>query len=154
MKDTSAGPSTADQTHQVPTTPSPVRRTGYVIAIVVNALLLYVVNNLLAWDVLPFLTQDFERLLPILNLSIVASIAANALYLWRDRGTIRHGSQIIVSALSLGVMVRTWQIYPFDFSAYSVNWDVLVRFILVVAVVGTSIGLVAEAVKLVRGTEA
>ena len=41
------------------------RRFGYLVAIGVNLVLLYVVNNLLEWGVPEFLTDDFERVLPI-----------------------------------------------------------------------------------------
>jgi hypothetical protein len=47
-------------------------------------------------------------------------------------------------------MVTMWQVFPFDFSAYAFDWETLVRFVLVVGIVGTGIGTVVELVKMVR----
>ena len=50
------------------------KRTGYVISVFVNGALLFVVNNLLSWGFPSFLTQDFEKVLPVVNISLVAGI--------------------------------------------------------------------------------
>jgi hypothetical protein len=125
------------------------RRAGYVVSIVVNAAIVIVVNNLLAWELLPWLTDDFDRVLPVVNLSLLATIAVNVVYLWFDPDWFRSSSQIALNVISIAAIVRMWQVFPFDFSAYDFDWDVVVRILLVVAFAGTVIGIVAEAVKLV-----
>ena len=130
--------------------PSAGRRAGYIATIVINLFLLAVINNLSSLDVVSWLTADLEALLPIINLSLGANITANVVYIWYDVAWFKGVTQIVLSGISLVVVVRTWRIYPFDFSAYDFNWDAVVRTILVIAAIGISIGIVAEVVKLVR----
>ena len=67
------------------TTSGVARRSGYVIAIAVNVVMLYVVNNLLAWDILPFLTDDFGRVLWLIDISLLATIMVNLIYVEYDQ---------------------------------------------------------------------
>ncbi len=46
---------------------------------------------------------------------------------------------------------QIWQVFPFDFSAYEFNWGFVVRVLLVLAMVGAGIGVLAEATKLASG---
>jgi hypothetical protein len=48
------------------------------------------------------------------------------------------------------VAIRTYQVFPFDFSAYQFDWERLARFVIVLSMVAIGIGIVVEAVKLVR----
>lgn len=129
------------------------KRFGYTVAIIVNAVLLVVVNNLLEWDLLSFLTEDFELLLPLISISLAASIVANAIYLWYDAPWFKSVSQIVLGAIGLAVTIRTYQVFPFDFSAYSFNWSALTRVVLVIAMIGISVGIIAELAKLARNAE-
>ncbi len=129
---------------------SAARRTGYAITIVINAIGLYVVNNILAWDQLPFLTDDFTRVLPLLQFSLVATIAVNVVYLWYDEAVFRSVMQLGLSGISLAVLLRLYDVFPFDFSGYAPVWDTAARALLVLAIVGTVVGVVAETVRLVR----
>ena len=60
------------------------RRFGYVVAVLVNAAMLYAVNRWPGWEVLPFLTADLVLVLGLVNASIVVNLAANLVYLVRD----------------------------------------------------------------------
>lgn len=132
------------------TPPQPGRRIGYVVAAVMNGALLYVVNNLLAWDLLPFLTDGFSRVLWILNLSLLASLLANVMWIWFDPVWLKATAQIALNAISLAVTVRLWNVFPFDFSSYSFDWETVARVVLVIGGVGLSIGILVEVVNLVR----
>jgi hypothetical protein len=125
----------------------PARRFGYAVAIGVNAALLYVANNLLEWDVVPFLTADFDRVLPIVNVSLVASIVVNAMFLSYDADWFKSLCQAVLAAISLAVIARTFAVFPFDFSAYEFDWEALTRGIMIFMMVALSIAVVAETVK-------
>lgn len=123
-------------------------RAGYVVSIVLNAVGLFIVNNLLSWDLLPFLTDRFSEVLPIINLSLVATIVVNVAYLWYDARWFASLSQLGLLGISMVVALRMYGVFPFDFSAYAFDWALLTRALLIVGMVGIGIAMLAEAVKL------
>jgi hypothetical protein len=129
--------------------PTTARRIGYGVAAVLNLIFLLIVNNLLDWGWLPWLTEDFETLLPIINFSLVASIVVNLAYILYDSKWFKALCEAGLVTISLVVAVRTWRVFPFDFSAYSFNWEAVTRAILVVAIIGMSISLIVNVVKLI-----
>jgi hypothetical protein len=131
--------------------PSPsIRRSGYLVAVVVNAAMIFVVLNLLDWGVLPFLTEDFTLLVPLIVVSLVASIVANAMYLVYDPPWFKTLCQVGISIISLVVAIRTYQVFPFDFAGYGESWTSVTRIIVVVAMVGSALSILAESVKLLK----
>lgn len=130
--------------------PSPAsRRLGYVITIALNAALLVIVNNLLAWGWLPFLTEEFNEVLPLLNVSIAASIAVNLVYLFFDPAWFNALAEMGLLAVSLAVTIRMYRVFPFDFSPYDFDWALTARILLILGMVGMGAGMIANLVKLV-----
>ena len=140
----STGPAPAVGRLRVPT------RSGYVVAIVLNLAFLFVVNNLLAWDLIPFLTGDFARVLWILDLSLLATIAVNLVYLGYDPAWFKSVCQIFLGGISMLVSIRMLQVFPFDFTRYQFDWEPVARFVMILGIVAVGIGIVVEVVKLVR----
>ncbi len=95
----------------------PAVEVGYVIAIAMNAVGLWVTRRLLEWGWPRFLTDDFEQLLPILTVSFVAGMVVNALFVVADPPRFKALCNVVTSVISLVVAVRTWQVFPFDFSS-------------------------------------
>ena len=124
------------------------RRLGYGIAIGVQVALLIVVNNLVEWDILPFITEEFNDLVPYINVSLVASIVVNAVYFAFDPRWFKSFGQAILNAISLVVIVQTYRIFPFDFSGSSFNWTAVTRVCLVALMVLVGIGIIGEGVKM------
>ncbi|MDH5421186.1 MAG: hypothetical protein OEY55_05235 [Acidimicrobiia bacterium] len=127
-----------------------IRRFGYLVAIAVNFGLIAVANNILEWDIVPFLTSDFSRLVGFISLSLGLTIAANTIYLVFDPPWFKSLSQIGLFLVSLAVTIRIYQVFPFDFSSFDFDWSVMTRWLLIIAMAGTCIGMLAEAAKLVR----
>jgi hypothetical protein len=126
------------------------RRFGYVVAVGVNLVLLYVVNNLLEWGVPEFLTGDFERVLPIMNFSIVANVVVNIVYLFFDPTWFKSITQIVLSVIGLIVVIRLYRVFPFDYTAYEFyefEWEVVTRVVLVLIMIGISIGIIVTTAK-------
>ena len=96
------------------------RRFGYTVAIAVNVGLIYVVQNLLEWDWIPFLTGDFEQLVGIVTVSLVASAVANLLWIAYDGAWFRSAGQLMLNAIGLAVAIRTYRVFPFDLSS---GWE-------------------------------
>lgn len=140
----STGPARGVSRLRVPTRP------GYAMAIVVNAALLFVANNLLDWDLIPFLTGDFTRVLWIIDVSLLATIVVNLVYLWYDPVWFKSVCQTCLGGISMLVSIRMLQVFPFDFTGYQFDWEPVARFVMILTVIAVGIGIVVEVVKLVR----
>jgi hypothetical protein len=126
----------------------PARKVGYLVAVLVNVIMLVLVNVRPGWRELSFLTEDFAGVLWLVNLSMVSGAVVNVLYLWYDPAWFKSVCQVGVSVIGLAGAIRMWQVFPFDFSAYSFNWAALTRVVLVLAVFGSAVGIVVELVRL------
>lgn len=146
MTTTEIRPATDLKPHQ----PSATRRFGYLVAIAVNLGMIAAVNNILEWDIVPFLTSDFSRLVGFISVSLALTIAANVAYLAYDPAWFKSLTQIGLLLVSLAVTIRIYQVFPFDFSSYSIAWSPIARWFLIFAMAGTAIGMLAEAAKLAR----
>ena len=127
------------------------RRFGYVVAIAVNALMLYLVNRSPGWDAVPFLTEETPEVLRPVNASIVAAIAANAVYLVHDPDWLRALGDVVTTAVGLAALITIWQVWPVDLAT---GWDLLARWVIVVGIAGSVIGIVAAVVRFVRALSA
>jgi hypothetical protein len=125
------------------------RRAGYVIAVLVNTLLIYLINVWPGWDVLPFLTSGMTQVLPLINLSLVAGVAVNLVYLAHDARWLVAAGGLVINGIGLAAVVRMWQVFPFDFAAGSA-WQTVVRVLLLLAMAGSVIGIVVQIVTLLR----
>lgn len=127
------------------------RRIGYVIAATANGVALWVAHRLLDWEWPRFLTRDFEELLPILTVSFVSGIAANLVFVWRDDWPVKPLGEMMTTAIGFAVAVRTAQVFPFDFAQYATDWSWLARLVVVIAILGSAVGVVVHLVKLASG---
>ena len=129
------------------------RRAGYVIAVAINAVLLWLIHAWPGWDAAPFLTADFETVLWLVDVSLVATIALNLIYMVRDPRWLTAAGAVVTTAIGLAAAVRMLQVFPFDFGD-SEFWPVVVRVGLWLAVVGAAIGIIVNLVALVRARDA
>lgn len=127
------------------------RRLGYLVALLCGVVMLYLVNVWPGWRVVPFLTEDFLKVLGLLNFSLGLGVALNVVYLVADPRRWKPAGDLLSTAVGGVVLIRFWQVFPFDFTAASVNWALLMRGLLVVAIVGCLVGLVVQFVTLMRG---
>lgn len=124
-------------------------RPGYVAAIVVQALFLWVAHHLLGWGWPSFLTSSFEQVLPWITASIIVSIVVNACFLIWDRGLFRALGDTATAMMGVAVGVVTWDVFPFDFSGWGTDWSWLVRLVVAVGIVGSAIGVVVNGTRFV-----
>ncbi len=124
------------------------RRVGYCVAIAFSAAFLFVLNGRPGWQQMPFLTSDTSQVLWLVNLSLAAGIAANAVYLAYDPPWLKSLGDLATTGIGLATVIRVWQVFPFDVSS---GWSTAVRVLLVVAIAGSCIALVVQVVSLARG---
>jgi len=126
------------------------RRVGYLVAAVLDGVLLYVVNNVLDWGWTSFLTDDFTKVLTIINVLLIASLVVNLAWIVADPVLFKSSSQIGLNAISFVVTIRLWQVFPFDLSSSDFPWEMLLRTVLMVGLFGLVLGSIAELVKMAR----
>lgn len=124
------------------------RRFGYGVAIAVNVAMLIAVQYILDWGWLPFLTPEFGDVIPWISLGLTATILANVVYQFNDGPVVKSIGQILVNLISIFVTYQLLVVFPFDFSSSTFEWDLIVRILLILAMVGAGVGVVVEAVKL------
>lgn len=123
------------------------RSFGHLFAIALNMLFLCVVNLWPGWQVLPFLTEGTPQVLSLLNVALAAGIALNAAYLAYDAPWFKDLGYLLAEAIGLILLVRVWQVFPFDFTGWAV---LLAHALLVVAIVVIVISMITNLVLLVR----
>jgi hypothetical protein len=123
------------------------RRAGYGLAIGFSAALLFVLNSWPGWQAIPFLTSGTDQVLGLVNLSLAAGIAANAVYLVYDSPRVKSLGDLVTTGIGLATAIRIWQVFPFSLSD---GWSTAVRIMLVVCIAGSGIALVVQIVSLAR----
>ncbi|MRX42498.1 hypothetical protein [Agromyces kandeliae] len=134
------------------------RRFGYAVAAFVNLLLLYLGNVWPGWQVLPFLTAETLDVLPWINASLAVGVVVNLVNLIFDRAWLKALGDLASTSVGLVATIRLWSVFPFDFGDSTFPWVIIVRTVLVLAIAGSAIGIVAAIVAfaraLVRGSDA
>lgn len=125
------------------------KRLGYLLAAVLNGVMLWIASQLLDWGWPGFLTPEFDDVLPVITVSFVMSIIANLVYAWNDSWPIKPIGELVTSVVGFVAAQRIWEVFPFDFSGN--DWSWLVRLVLVAAMAGTAIGAFAQLVSLAGG---
>jgi len=126
------------------------RRIGYLAAIVVNAVLVFVLNGQPGWQALPFLTSATSQVLGLVNLSLAVGLAVNLVYLAYDPPWLKSLGDLLTAAIGLAVAVRLWQVFPFAFHGSWAWCAAAVRVLLIVGIAGCGISIVVQAVSLGR----
>ncbi|MGY1808302.1 hypothetical protein ACI8AF_13110 [Blastococcus sp. SYSU D00669] len=123
------------------------RRASAVAGALANAVLLVLIHVWPGWDVVPFLTDDMERVLPFVDAALVAGIVVALVQLVRPEGWLAPAGTLVTTAFGLAATLRMLQVFPLDLSP---GWETAARVVLVVGVVGGVIGLVVALVSLLR----
>ena len=134
-------------THRARRPSAGARRAGYGLAIVFSTALLIILNGSPGWQAIPFLTSDTTQVLWLVNLSLAAGIAANAVYLVHDSPGVKVPGDLVTTGIGLVTAIRILQVFPF---ALSSGWSTAVRVLLVIAIAGSCIALVVQIVALAR----
>ena len=125
------------------------KTSEFVGAIIANIILLYIVNNLLSWN-LSFIAPSFQDVLWIFNISIAATIIGNILFLIYHPGWFRSIIQIILNILGFTVVYYLYTVFPFILNN---GWVVFaVKFALIVVMVVLVIVSIFEVVRLILRT--
>lgn len=125
-------------------------RFGYFVGALVNIALAYLVNQWPGWQSVPFLTQDAAEVVKLVNLSLVAGMLVNLVYVVADPAWLKALGNVITTGIGLAVLVRMLRVFPFDFSGAELDWEPWVRIGLIVLIVLTTLALLGTIVQLLR----
>lgn len=123
------------------------RRVGYMISVLLNAAGLYIINIWPGWDAVPFLTSDTRQVLGIVNAVLIATLAANLLYVVTDPRWLVALGGLVTTLLGLIGLTRIWKLFPFDFGPSS-NWPLVFHIGLAVGIIGSCIAILVQLVQL------
>lgn len=117
------------------------KAVGYIASIAVNIALVYIFNNLPSWH---WLKESFVVPLWIFNLSFVATILVNILYLTYDKKWFISLCQIPLNIISIIAIYTLYIIFPF-----SVNDQIAknIHLAIIVVMVCIGIALITELIK-------
>lgn len=119
------------------------RRFGYLVAATINLFLLWLAPRIGDWDWLP-LTDDYDDVVPWVVASLGATVAVNLTWVVHDPAWWRHLAQAALHAISVAVALQVWDVFPLDLAR---GWELLVRALIVLWLLGASIGAVTELLK-------
>lgn len=123
-----------------------VSKSEFIVAIIGNIIILYIVNNLLSWN-LSFITSSFQDVLWIFNISICATIIVNIIFLAYHPGWFRSLVKIILNILSFLVCYYLYTIFPFIFSQAA--YTIILKIILIFGMVALIIASLVEVLRLI-----
>ena len=126
------------------------RRFGYSLGIAINVLIIFFINEWPGWQQVPFLTDATNDVLPLVNASLVIGAVVNAVFLIGDPRWLKALGDAFTAAVSFVVIMVVLMVFPFDFSAYSFDWAMLVTVMLWIGLIGSAVAVVANLVTMVR----
>lgn len=127
--------------------PSAWRRTGYIASILFMILFIYILRHLRQWGV-TFLTDDFEKCLYYIELSIYISIAVQVLFIFYDNSWFRHILKGISNIASAVATIMVYVIYPFNF--HDAAWNKWIRIGILFLFILSVISILIELIKGIR----
>lgn len=131
-----------------------VRRLGYVVDALINVALLGLANIWPGWAAVPFLTAETLLVIGAVNAAIASNVVADVVYLISDPPWLRALGGMVTTTIGLLALVRIWQVFPFDFSGSSIDWSLVVRVVLIVAIVGSIIAIIVAFMKFISSVVA
>jgi hypothetical protein len=124
------------------------RKSEYLVAIIFNLIFYYIVNNLLNWQVY-FITNSFNEVLWIINLSIIITIIGNIVLLVYSPEKFRHVMKIILNIIAFIAVYFVYIVFPFNFYNSFYDWGFSILMIL--AMIGIIIAIIVEIYLIITG---
>jgi hypothetical protein len=132
-----------------PRPPRSARVVGYLVAAAINLAFIWFVNVAPGWRWVPFLDEDFSRVLGLVTVSFVISVVINLVYVAVDPLWMKRLGDALTSAVAVVVTFQLFMVFPFDFGTQWAWWEGLFRILLGLGCVGAAIGVIANLAMLV-----
>lgn len=122
----------------------------YFLAIIVNLILWYTFTHFSDWNV-PFITKNFDAVLPLLKLSLGVAIFGNFWLLFAEEKKSINLIKIVKDFFSLIFIYRLYVVFPFNFAYLSQASlvDQALKIGLIGSVIGLGVALIVKLLELV-----
>jgi hypothetical protein len=130
------------------------RVVGYLVAVAINAGLIWVITAVPGWRSLPLLSEEFSRVLGIVTLSLMIAVAINLLFVAYDPPWVKRLGDAVTTGVTVVVLLQLVTVFPFDFGSRWGAWEAPFRVFLLVGCVGALIGVISNLVLLARDRSA
>ena len=129
------------------------RRLGYAAAVVVDLALLALVNVAPGWRSIDLVSADASQVVQLVNVMLAFAVVANTVSALVDRRWVRSGGNLVILTMALVVLLRVWEVLPFDLSRLSpslspVDWEFVVRMVVAQVAFGCLVAVVVQVVAL------
>jgi hypothetical protein len=121
-----------------------------VVSVLVNLLLLWLVTGWPGWQVVPFLTVETQKVIPLVVFLLLSGVVVNLVNFALDVAWVKALGEMITSVIAIVVLVRFWEVFPFTFGGSDIDWALVARVVIAVAVLGCVVSIVVQIVVLVR----
>jgi hypothetical protein len=121
-----------------------VRWYQYLFTALVDLILLYIVNNLIYWN-LSFISSSYTDVLWALNLTIFFTLVGNVSFILYDPPWFKHLVKIIINFTALYAAYIIYVVFPFTISQ---NYMVIVlKILIILAIIAAFISIIVEIFK-------
>jgi len=134
-------------------TPTGGRRFGYLISILVNGAIYYVINNIPIWNYVPFLTEGYRNVLWIANISIGVTVFMYATFMVFDPRWYRSLMQAVANIFSFYSIEIFRREFPLDLSGSAAHWVNIGLLVLMGIMILSTISEISSAVRYYRRSE-
>jgi hypothetical protein len=118
----------------------------YLIAILVNLILLYIANNIIYWN-LSFIAASFSDVLWAVNISLIVAVVANVSFIVYDPRWFKICSKIIMNITALVAAFTLLTVFPFVINQFLLALGL--KFILIIGIVASFVSIIFQILKLV-----
>lgn len=125
-------------------------RVGYAVAAAGNVVIAAAIHIWPGWQAVAFLTEATTEVLPLINLSLLASFLANVAYVVFDPPWFKALGGVVTTGLGLAVVVRIFAVRPFDFGEQASTWEPITEVVLIFLMVTLGLAVLAQVVQLIR----
>lgn len=126
-------------------------RASYLVGLAIYGGLLVLVNVQPSWEALPFLTPAAEPVVATLNLALILSLVAQAVYVVDDSARLRAAAAYVLSILYFVVLAEAWNAFPFSLGDDGEAWATTIQMVLAGLMAWAALRACRAAVRIVRG---
>ena len=118
----------------------------YILAIVINLIMLFIANNLLYWN-LSFIAGSFSEVLWAINLSLIVAIVANVSFVLYDPPWYKIIAKIVMNFTALVAVFTLLTVFPFVINQFILALGLTI--LLIIGIIAAIVSIIFQIMKMV-----